>query len=684
MIKIILKNNLFPGILLALAFFLVGLLTISDYGLNVDEPNHFMRGQALLHYLRTGEKTFKNLDVDHPSAWQWKGQDGEYYLYRKEASHPTLSDIWAAFFNYILYQKLGVIGDLEAYHLYEISASSMLIFLIYFMLNMHYGRFSGVVGALSLFLYPLFLGESHFNIKDPVEAVFFSFTVFLFYLGVKKKSGFFFVLSSVSFAAALGTKFNAAFIPFILVPYLVIRFRSVITKHKFYVLKQIPAKIYASFIVAGIFSVAIYFYFNPQLWSNPLGKFINEQGAYYLDIGTGTSDQPDYDFYGWHFYPMFFVTISTPLVILLYTLLGIYFAIKKENKEKDKFSLFLLFWFFVPLLRVTFPGTSIYSGVRQIMEYVPALAAISGLGAYCLVAWLHIYTAKLLHVSNRTAIKLLQLFVILSFLPIALKLISMHPNENMYINPLVGGVKGAVDKKIPGAAESMGNAYLQGMWWLNKHAEKNAHFKPAVGMASNIPRQFMRSDLELDNAFSGMKRDGEYMMSMLSVDFPPPRYSIQYLSRFLDPVYIVQVDGATILKIWKNDREHTKKGYLNEKVEQGITVSGGKSDGYIDVKLLKQAFITRIEMSHGTENCVEKGEGGLLYSSDGKNIFSTPDELYNGQGVYGASLQTKNRYVYFFPAFKANWIRILPSDPNLCLLQAKDVTVYSLKDIVPK
>ena len=116
-----------------------------------------MRGQALLHFLRTGDKTYKNLDVNQQSAWQWKGQDGVYYLDKRDASHPTLNDIWAALSNYIFYQKLGLLGDLEAYHLFEISVSSLLIFLTYSMLSMHYGRFAGIVGALSIFLYPLFL-----------------------------------------------------------------------------------------------------------------------------------------------------------------------------------------------------------------------------------------------------------------------------------------------------------------------------------------------------------------------------------------------------------------------------------------------------------------------------------------------------------------------------------------------
>lgn len=684
MIKTILQLKLFPGIVIAVVFFLVGLFTISDYGLNIDEPNHFMRGQALFHYLRTGQKTYDNLDVKHRSEFQYDGQNGIYYLDKKEASHPTLNDILASFSNYIFYQNLGLLGDLEAYHVFEVFISSLLVFLVYLMVSAHYGRFAGMVGSLSMALYPLFFGESRFNIKDPIEAAFFSYTVYLFYLAVNRKKSKYIILSGIFFAFALGTKFNAAFIPFILVLYLIIRFYSDIVKYKINVFKKIPLRIYQSFLFAGITSLLIYLYFSPQLWSNPLGKFLNEQIAYYIDIGTGVNDQPDYGLSEWHLYPIFFVIISTPLIILLYTILGIYGSIRTINKDKEKFPLLLILWLLVSLLRVTIPGTSIYSGVRQIMEYVPAIAALSGLGAYFFVVWFHSYIARFLHISKKPAIALLQLLIILSFIPITIKLISMHPNENIYVNPLVGGLKGAVEKKIPGAGETMGNAYLQGIWWLNEHAEKNAGFKPAVGLGSNIPTQFVRKDLKLGNVFSGMKREGEYMLGMQSVDFPPPRYSAQYLNKFLNPVHVVYVDGVAIVKVWKNDREHTKKGYLNEKTEENIKVSGGTSNGYVDVKIQNPAFITRIDILHDNKDCLVRGEGEVYYSdNDNDLVFLSPDELYNGQGVYGASLQTENRFVYFFPAVKAKWIRVLPSDPNLCLLQVKTVSIYSLRDLVP-
>ena len=38
-------------------------------------------------------------------------------------------------------------------------------------------------------------------------------------------------------------------------------------------------------------------------------------------------------------------------------------------------------------------------------------------------------------------------------------------------------------------------------------------------------------------------------------------YVWEYTNKFLIPLYEVKIDGVSILKIWKNDLEHTKKEY---------------------------------------------------------------------------------------------------------------------------
>src|SRR3989344_6989036 len=45
----------------ALLYFIAGLATLSDYGVNWDAMSHLSRGQAYLHYYLTGNKDYTDL-----------------------------------------------------------------------------------------------------------------------------------------------------------------------------------------------------------------------------------------------------------------------------------------------------------------------------------------------------------------------------------------------------------------------------------------------------------------------------------------------------------------------------------------------------------------------------------------------------------------------------------------------
>lgn len=687
-------KNYIMGILFAGIFFVIGLITISHYGLNIDEPIHFSRGHAYLHLLLTGEDTYSDKDLHgaRVSAWKIKGYDGQYFL-KKDSGHPPLNGILAAISNSIFYEQLGIIGDLESYHLFEIFVSSLLIFLVFIIARREFGFFAGIIATLSLTLYPLFLGESHFNIKDPVEAVFFAFTIYFIYLGLEKMQGKYFFFSSISCALAFGTKFNIVFLPFIIIPYLIIRYFTVLPYLKYNKFKKIPVTVYFALIIYPIIVLGIHFLTRPYLWANPSGNFLKIV-KYYQEIGTGIVYQSDFILGGWNIYPVIFIVFATPFIILLFSIFGIAWIFLHFLQERKRFSLLLFLWFSVPIVRVMWPGTSIYGGVRQIMEYVPAMALLSGAGASYIAIWLNgnivVLFKRFTHspflragISGRLIKPLfvIQSCLILAFIPIGVKLISMHPNENLFMNFLIGGLKGAIEKRIPGAGESMGNTYLQGIWWLNEHAEKNASFRPAVGLGSNIPTQFVRSDLQLGNVFSGMRRDGEYMMEMIAVDYPPPKFSFRYLDTFLIPVHIVKVDGTPVLKIWKNDLFHTKDNYKEEE-NKAIEKIFRKETGNLEIHLAKPAFITRLEIIHDNKDCVPEGNGNIFTSYNDSDLLPAADELYNSQGIYAKSLQGPNMFVYFFPATFANRIKIVSEEGLLCLLKYNDIKILGLKNVI--
>ncbi len=343
--------------LLAIIFFLVGLITLSDYGINWDEPDHFMRGQAYLRYFFTGKKDYQGL----PRQFRRSIYQNDFYTlanwYKDDSGHPPLGDILAATTNWIFYQKLGILGDIESYHLFEVLTGAILVLVVSLFAQETYGVFAGLIAGLSLALYPLFLGESHFNIKDPVETCFFGLTIWSFWKAIKSQSPKWMISSAIFCGMALGVKFNIIFVPLIILPWLFARG----------IKRSFSKKILKSLFFYPLVSFGIFFISRPYFWSDPFNHTL-EIIKYYQSIGLQQNFQPP-NFYilGFNTYPLQAVIFTTPLVILFFSLIGIIACFFLFKKEKEKTSFLWLLWLVVPILRVTVPKTSIYGGVRQIM-----------------------------------------------------------------------------------------------------------------------------------------------------------------------------------------------------------------------------------------------------------------------------------------------------------------------------
>ena len=154
----------------------------------------------------------------------------------------------------------------------------------------------------------------------------------------------------------------------------------------------------------------------------------------------------------------------------------------------------------------------------------------------------------------------LQVCILFLFLPITIKLISIHPNENVYFNPFVGGLNGAKQKNFADWGVTLGSVYQQGTDWLNANAQKNANVALVNGLLTNIPRIKTRSDINFDGRlYSGNLKKGEYLIEVTDSHWESdtPREKRDYIKTLL-PVYEVKVDEVSILTIWKNDATHAK------------------------------------------------------------------------------------------------------------------------------
>jgi len=580
-----------------------------------------------------------------------------------ENGHPPLNDILGAFTNYVFFQRLHIIGDDEAYHFFEVFTSFLVIAGVSVLVYRKYKIFPAIVAGASLALYPLFFAESHFNIKDPPEAAFFGLTIILFYFGITKNNWKYIIGSAIFSAFALGTKFNALFIaPILGIWLLYYLFILLLTyRKKIFSIKNFK-KVFLlilSLAIYPIITLGIFYALWPYLWPDPL-RNIMIIIDYYRQIGTGGSgEMAPFLINKWNTYPIIWIIYTTPIPILFLSFIGLVRSIVKTIKG-DSLSFLILLWFIVPILRVSLPNTTIYGGIRQIMEYVPAMAILAGMGVYSLSEIIEKRFGKII-IYN----KLFKIVVILSLIFVFGELVKIHPNQNVYFNQLIGGLSGAKKMNIPSWGNAYGNVYLQGVNWINNNAEPNAKVGLAVATMGNVPKLKLRTDIDFFNGYySGLDRKGEYVMEMDFDWWPKYFYSFQYLDTYLEPVYSVKVDGVAIFKIWKNDLAHTKEGYKNDKEYFLKNVSYDKDKILID--LGKEISLTSLKIKHSSLNCDPLKSGYITTSVDNVKWQREYDPL-EAQVPNVVKEFDKNNFIFLFPARKARYILIDPLSVNSCL-----------------
>lgn len=173
------------------------------------------------------------------------------------------------------------------------------------------------------------------------------------------------------------------------------------------------------------------------------------------------------------YYPFFITAVSIPLSILLIVIVSIIFSLRKMAKIdiQHLFIFNILFILIMPIL----PGSTIHDGVRLLLPAFPFLAAIGGTGFFHLKE----YIKNLLNSKGYSCrIKNLKTKVtpalgVLILIPAAIEMIDIHPNELMYYNSLVGGVKGAYNLGLETTylGEAFNKDFIE---FLNRELPQNA------------------------------------------------------------------------------------------------------------------------------------------------------------------------------------------------------------------
>lgn len=690
-------NSRFFFLLVPLLFFAISLFTLYDYGMNWDSPIHFARGQAYLRYILTGKTNYEGLpqpcmntqnltsSIDFAtgevcdrhrkvrvSEYQSVLLDFNSWAAKAVYGHPAFSGLMLAISNNIFFKTLGWVEDIPSYNLYSLFTTLLLALTVSIWTKQIFGIFASVIAVLTIYTYPLLVGEQHFNIKDPPMAAFFILALYLFWLGIIKKRPLFIILSALAGGASFGTKLNFAFAPFILLPWIFIYGRRLFNTSKIKTL--LSRKMLTAFILYPTIVFLIFFLTWPALWPDPM-KNISEVFKFYHNVGSSICNYTFLTPPWWKectnpITLKYFILTTPPFSLFLFT---VGFIVSLAWIKRRDFTLLLILSFFViTILRVTLPSSAIYGGMRQIMEFIGPMAIISAVGAL----FLRDQLVKFLSLSVFST----SILLIIGFIPISLSLIKLHPNENVYFNSLIGGLHGAAERNFPGYGNTYGNGYMQGVKWLNQHAATNSRLALTSGLGQNLSRGQIRGDIDYSNNYrSGYNQEREYQMLLIEGNDPLINtFRYEYLS-FLNPLYILEVDGVPLLKIWRNDETNLKNGFnFDSQIERNpaITYETIKEKEVAIIRLEEKKNLKALVIKFQDLACKDTLVGTKIsISNDGKEYLQKAEGINNfsDREIFGYS----GDFVYLFPGDEAKFIKITSPANYPCKLSDIDFSVIT-------
>lgn len=410
--------------------------------------------------------------------------------------------------------------------------------------------------------------------------------------------------------------------------------------------------------------------FSPANWTNPVGYF-NQLITYYWSAGTQAKPIQPPGFilpFGFNVYPILLLIFQTPEVLLFLVLMAMVSFFKKKKLFKLQEGVLLSLWLIVPLIRISLPHVWFYNGLRQIMEVIPAIAILSGIGAHFLMKRKN----------------LAYFIVLLIFLLLLQPLWSFHPNENMYFNHLIGGLKGAVNKNLVDKKISYGNIYKQAANWLNVHTEQNAKIAFLDGPMYALAHDFLRDDIAVSPFyFSDFDQKGEYIVALYDPE-NPAIFAQRYPKNFLKPAYQIIVDKVPMATIYKNSLQSLVSDMKNQVQTTSFKTKTFFSRGTpaLEIDLGGEVRVTRISLEHVSSQC-QPYYGQYIdefvdFSSD-NNRGEQPqfDKMY---GLQERKKSSNGTISILYPGERGRYIRVYPQSNTSCFFGGRISSISYISD----
>ncbi len=253
----------------------------------------------------------------------------------------------------------------------------------------------------------------------------------------------------------------------------------------------------------------------------------------------------------WYYIPKW-LSISTPLVGLLGMLLSFLLIPYLRTQKKLLFLGFLYFTIAFPLAYIIYKKSVLYDTMRHFFFVYPSIVILAGLAFD--------YLLKVMPDKKKYIVVGVMLLLVIS--P-ARFMFANHPNEYVYFNELVGGIKGAYGNY---ETDYYMNSVKQSADWLkqNENMKRNDGRKTTIYTNAIAPVNFYFKE---DSASVGVGYASYRSRSEKNAD-----YEIMY-SRFIDrdlllhecfppeqSIYTVYADGVPLSCVIKKDDKRDYEG----------------------------------------------------------------------------------------------------------------------------
>lgn len=502
-----------------IAYLCTGLLIFKDYGISFDEPVQRFMGELNLNYVLSRD--------------------------------PKLLE-----FGESLYGPIFEVALVGAERLLKVGATREIYFLrhlltflsfyagtiVFYFLGKRFFQHSStaLLATIALVISPRIFENAFYNSKDIPCLVFFTLSIWTLFRYLDKRDYWSLVFHAIA-GAILITVRIAGLLVFILTIYFLALELLEKKPDRLANIRTVGSKLLLFLVATGIFVYSFW----PILWTDTLLHIRQALGSmshfqWDATVRFMGRDLPA-DQIPWTYAPVW-ILITTPIFYTILFIigavwtaveLGIQWSGLDENTKKKRIAVFS--WFFGPLLIVIMLKSTLYDSWRHLFFIYPAFLLLAFWGWETLWNWAVRMPGKYRVLRYTLAATLSLTYVWISY-----TMVTLHPYEQLYFNPLAGENMEVIRSRYD--LDYWGLSYYKGLEYLAKH-DPGKEIKVEVETNTGVFGTYLLS-AEDQARFQFVESEDEAAYYITN-------YRWKLGEPYTNEIYSVLVKGIKILSVYK-------------------------------------------------------------------------------------------------------------------------------------